>query len=277
MPAFVIHTFGETPHVVEFDTPPVRIGRDPENDVVLADPAVSREHAAFVIGDDGSWVACCVSATNPIVVDGALITGGAPVTEGSEVLVGSEHLVIFTRDQGTARRYLGANTMLSKRECASCHWVGVVSYLRVAVACPRCKSTQFVERVSVRPGGPASAQNAASTKALTAKDVREQFRLMQAAKLSHLERIDGRDADNARRELSDTVPFVLNASAAGSFEFAGLTRGTVSIRWGGMGFVAESDMTFPSMKVNGIETRRSPLVSGDVIEVGSNRFRLVTG
>ncbi len=276
MPAFVIHTLGDAPHIIEYDTPPVRIGRDPDNDVVLADEAVSREHAAFVIDEHGAWMACCVSDTNPIVVDGVLVTGGALVTEGSEVLVGGEHLVIFSKDEKTARRYLGANAMLSKRECAGCHWVGVVSNVRTAGACPRCGSTQFVERVSLVSGGAKSAKNAASTKALTANDVREQFRLMQAAKRSYLERIDGKQAGDPRRELSETVPFVLNAPTGNSFELSGLARGTVSIRWGGMGFVAESAMTFPSMKVNGVESRQSPIMSGDVIEIGSNRFRLVT-
>ena len=277
MPAFVIHTLGEAPQLVDFDTPPVRMGRDPDNDVVLSDETVSREHAAFVVDDEGAWVACCVSDTNPIVVNGALVTGGARVAEGSEVLIGSEHLVIFSFDEKTARRYLGSNTMLSKRECASCHWVGVVSSLRAAGACPRCAGVQFVERVSVVSGGAKSAKNEASTTALTAAEVREQFRKMQSAKRSSLERIDGRDAAEPRRELSETVPYVLNAGTGRSFEFSGIARGTVSVRWGGTSFVAESAMTFPGMKINGVESKRSALVMGDVIEVGSNRFRLVSG
>ena len=39
--------------------------------------------------------------------------------------------------------------------------------------------------------------------------------------------------------------------------------------------MALASLTMPRLKVNGVKTDRAPLNNGDVLEIGSNRFRFV--
>lgn len=55
MPTFVIHSLGQHSRKLAIDSPPVRVGRDPECDIVIADQTASREHAVFMTDAAGRW------------------------------------------------------------------------------------------------------------------------------------------------------------------------------------------------------------------------------
>ncbi len=87
------------------------IGRGPQNDVVLLDPAVSREHARLLLQRDGWWIEN-VSTRNPLWVDGREIAHGvgAPVSPGARLTLGHTSLQLLApllargADDGSARQ-----------------------------------------------------------------------------------------------------------------------------------------------------------------------------
>ncbi|MGB9377549.1 MAG: FtsK/SpoIIIE domain-containing protein [Mycobacteriales bacterium] len=76
----------------------VRIGRDPEGEIALDDPDVSRSHALVTVTDDGVSVRD-LGSTNGTTLDGRLLTcDPVPLTVGSRVRVGESTLVLATPD-----------------------------------------------------------------------------------------------------------------------------------------------------------------------------------
>lgn len=276
MPAFVIHRLGQNPQSIVVETPPVRVGRDPTCDLALPDDTVSREHAVFMRDAKGRWHVTCVSDTNPIVVDGALVRQGCEVTEGSEVVVGSEHLIIFSESAATASAYLGPKKGLyAREECAKCHWQGIVSHVRGSAVCPRCGAMEFLPRDSYRPAGAAEADTGRATMTVDPAAARAVFKTLRAAKRSYLERIDGRDDGPQRRELAEGEALVLARGEGSAFPLSGVVVGSARVAWSGTRYVVESELTYPPLKVNGARATSAALEHGAVIEVGSNRFRYV--
>ena len=97
MPIFIIHALGQPPQKVRVDTPPVRVGREAGNDIVVHDKTVSRDHAMFLVDSAGRWVVSCVSDTNGVVVDGKLkaIVSIGDIVKGriDELQTERDHLV----------------------------------------------------------------------------------------------------------------------------------------------------------------------------------------
>jgi ABC transport system ATP-binding/permease protein len=77
--------------LVQFDGRRLTIGRDAANDVVLADPNVSRFHAEVVAGD-GRFELVDLDSRNGSRLNGELVTR-APVTSGAEIGIGPYRLV----------------------------------------------------------------------------------------------------------------------------------------------------------------------------------------
>jgi pSer/pThr/pTyr-binding forkhead associated (FHA) protein len=69
------------------------IGRLPDNDVVVADPHVSRRHCTIVVHADQ----CCelhdTASKNGILVNGVRISGPTPLKPGDEIRMGDLVLV----------------------------------------------------------------------------------------------------------------------------------------------------------------------------------------
>ena len=276
MPTLVIHRMGQAPQKASFDLRRIRVGRDPASDVVLPAQTVSREHAVFESSPDGRWFVSCVSETNPVVVDSVLTTQKAPVTEGSEVLIGTEYLLIFVGTEFAAQAFLKQQSYFSRSECAGCGWSGMISTLRRTPVCPRCAGKDL--RSENAYDGEQARQQAtnSATAAMSMEDVQASLRTLKAAKKSRLERIDG-GAGGPPTELSESGAVILGKAAVESLRLRGFVFGTgVRIQWNGRRFVAESLLTWPSMKVNGSKAASTQLAHGDVIEVGRNRFRFVT-
>ena len=68
------------------------LGRDPDCDIVLADPTVSRQHARLVFRG-GGWVIQDLRSTNGIILNGARI-GRSELHAGDHLLLGHERLLV---------------------------------------------------------------------------------------------------------------------------------------------------------------------------------------
>lgn len=69
---------------------PLRIGRALDNDVVLADPRVSRFHAE-IRHEDGRYVLYDLGSTNGTLVDGRAVER-CPLRDGAEIMLGGSRL-----------------------------------------------------------------------------------------------------------------------------------------------------------------------------------------
>jgi serine phosphatase RsbU (regulator of sigma subunit) len=74
-------------HEEQLDRDQVRIGRSPENDVAIADPSVSRQHAAIERTRDGFTIQD-LGSRNGVMVNGQRIEGPTVITERDEVQLG---------------------------------------------------------------------------------------------------------------------------------------------------------------------------------------------
>jgi hypothetical protein len=70
----------------------LRIGRAPENDIVIRDTRVSRRHARVVAAGDGYAIED-LGSSNGTYVDGER-TPGAPIGPGTTITLGDTHLVV---------------------------------------------------------------------------------------------------------------------------------------------------------------------------------------
>ncbi len=285
MPAFVIHALGAPPRKVVIDSSPIRIGRDTTADIIIQEPSVSRDHAMFLSDEQGRWHVSCVSDTNPIVVDGAVITSGTVAHEGTEVVIGASHMIIFSENAFTANQYIEAKRHFEQGLCEACKWSGMVSSLNKDPRCPRCAASLK----AAASGGPDSLHSSqpmdvaqrrkfqVGTEAMPLDQAKDMWAKIKAAKTSHLERVDGRDADKPRVKLGEDGSVEVSRAPGAAFRLAGFAFGRVTIKWNGSRYVATSELSMASMKVNGKKSKSAELASGDVIEVGANRFRFVTG
>jgi ABC-type multidrug transport system ATPase subunit/pSer/pThr/pTyr-binding forkhead associated (FHA) protein/ABC-type multidrug transport system permease subunit len=93
------HTIGRDRHEpirgtrsIEFDVARLTLGRDPSNQVVLADPNVSRFHAE-VAAVPGGYELRDLGSRNGTRLDGTVISGSSPIQLGSEIGVGPFRLI----------------------------------------------------------------------------------------------------------------------------------------------------------------------------------------
>ena len=84
----------------------VRIGREVDNDLVLADPSVSRHHAAVRL-EDGAWFAYDRGSTNGVLLNGKPIERAA-VRSGDMVRVGGVDLAVEASEAGAGLPEEGA-------------------------------------------------------------------------------------------------------------------------------------------------------------------------
>lgn len=272
MPTFVIHAMGQPSKRVSFDKGPIRVGRDPANHLVLGDKTVSREHAVFQQDFSRRWYVSCVSETNPVAVDGQMVTRRKYVQEGSEVLVGKEHLVVFCGSEATAARHL--DETVAKNVCQKCGWSGLRRSTERG-ACPDCGSRELISESAYTKEQEVEKAKEGVTSLMSPAQLGNILGRLKAAKQSRLERADGREP--GRKDLSESEPLALGAKAEGALKLFGffLIGGGVTVAWDGTQFVARSAMVFPAMQINGYRRKEAALKHGDVIQVGANRFRFV--
>jgi len=275
MPIFVVCSLGRSPQRVKVDAAPVRVGRDPTNDIVLHDASVSRDHAMFMEDEAGRWLVSVVSDTNAVVVDGKLVQSGAPVGEGTQILVGSDHMIIFSHNDASASEYFGSMAGFTRAECASCRWKGLISTFRRQALCPRCGGSNFAgtDRYESDDDG---AVLDSPTRVASAKDLTEGFSRLLAAKRSSIERTDDRKDAGYRVMLQEGQALELGTASNAQLKLYGFfVFGHAKVTWSGDHYVVHSHMTFPSLKVNGTSVKAAALKNGDLITIGSNSFRFV--
>ena len=72
MPRLIVSQNGQEYRVVAF-TAAVTIGREPDNDIVLASPQVSRHHASIGRQENGDYLLFDHGSTNAVWVDGCKV------------------------------------------------------------------------------------------------------------------------------------------------------------------------------------------------------------
>lgn len=273
MPTFVIHAIGQPSKKITLDRGPIRVGRDPTNHLVLGDKTVSREHARFETDLARRWYVTCVSETNPVVVDGKMVTKRKYVQEGAEILVGKEHLVVFCTSDASASKQLGETFVKSR--CKKCSWTGILRVGAVSPACPDCRSTSLVAEDTYAREQEVDKAKEGVTSLMSPAQLGTILSRLKTAKRSRLERTDGREPP--RKDLSESEALKLGTRPDAALKLHGfMLGGGVDIAWDGAQFVARSAMWFPSMQVNGARAKAAPLHHGDIIRVGSNCFRFAT-
>ena len=83
---------GRIVRTARFDTPRVRIGRTPENDLQLDNPVLSRRHAELERGP-GGWLVRDLESTNGLHVNGRPVTE-RPIRDGDLIAIGKFVLAI---------------------------------------------------------------------------------------------------------------------------------------------------------------------------------------
>lgn len=277
MPTFVIHAMDQSTKKLSVDAPPVRVGRDPTSDIVVPGQTASREHAVFMKDAAGRWYVGCVSETNPITVNGRMVKASAPVDEGSEVVVGTECLIIFSRSDAAADQYFQNKGVFNQRECQDCGWSGMLGIYRRDPVCPKCGSTKMESAAVYRAEAVAPSVAEGATHVVETHEAMAFLRQIRDLKFGHLERVDKWREGRDRKLLPEDRAFKLGRGEGADYALHGFVLGSgVRLQWDGHYYVAESDLFYPAMRVNGEKAKRAKLASGDVVEVGANRFRFVT-
>lgn len=272
MPHFVVFRLGQPTKKVSFDTPPVRVGRDPENDIVVSSDTVSREHAVFMQDEAKRWHVGCVSETNPIVVNGTLVTASVPVADRTEVLVGNDCLVLFVVNPAGAA-HLFDQRAFAQVVCQTCWWTGMMSPRALNPRCPRCATGELAPAESMTSEVDGSLTADTSTRVMSDGEVRASYRVMRDAKRAVLACTDGR---GTRRVLNESEPLRVS-SRTREMPLKGIVLGGgFSLTWDGRNWALASEMFWPRVRVNGEAVTAAKLRAGDVIEVGGNRFELTS-
>jgi hypothetical protein len=73
------------------------IGRLPDNDVVLADPYVSRRHCAILVHASKGFELHDVASKNGTFLNGRRLTGPTPIVSGDEIRMCDRHLIFVRR------------------------------------------------------------------------------------------------------------------------------------------------------------------------------------
>ncbi len=276
MPTFVIHELNKLARKVTVSDKTIRVGRDPHCQVVVNGAAVSREHAIFQLDASSSnWFVTNQSQTNPLVVDGGLVPESTWVKEGTEILIGADHLVVFSLTEQSAKTYFAAGrASFLKNRCPQCQWSGMVSALRQDPPCPRCGATGLVGFDTPQHKVVDLQGLDVSTRAMDLDQVRASLKQLHTAKKSHVERVDGWEGGAGRQDLSEATPLVIGRNT--TMQLRGFVFGTVDITWNGRRYVVNNHLIFGGLRVNGEPTKSTPVKHGDILEIGSNRLKIVT-
>ena len=88
-PRLVVTVAGSEPQAVDLTLAQVRLGRAPDNDVVIDSPIVSGHHAVLERGEDGYRLRVEAGAKNPVLYQGVPVLGEQALHDGDVLRVGS--------------------------------------------------------------------------------------------------------------------------------------------------------------------------------------------
>jgi hypothetical protein len=278
MPTFLINAIGQPIHRVKLDALTVAAGRDPTaNTLVIPSETVSRQHAVFQ-RDEKAWQVENVSQRSTLLLNGAVVRQSTRVKDGDVLLFGDSYLMRFFETDEAADTALGQQEYTSLFECTKCGWSAFVTSAAKSARCAKCDSTDLITRSFYAQEvldrhGPSKA-----TMHLTPGEAQQAFKTVRAATMSRLERLDDHDPGHARVDLNENEPIAIDKEDNAALRLHGIVLGGgLTIAWEDDHYIVASDLTYPSLKVNGTKAMRSRLWNGDVLEVGSNKFRFVIG
>lgn len=90
-------------HPVKVDQGKVTIGRKSENDIVLSDLSVSRNHAVIYEEEIGLYIEDLGSA-NGVIVNGRQVEGTEIIKGGDEIIIGENRFILKEGDGPTTDR-----------------------------------------------------------------------------------------------------------------------------------------------------------------------------
>jgi adenylate cyclase len=98
----VVTEEGQPPRIIEIGTAPFRIGRRPDNDLVLADQGASREHSR-IEQDSEAWRLVDLGAANGTYLNGQRLEARVPepLEPGDEIRIGRATIHFFEKRPGT--------------------------------------------------------------------------------------------------------------------------------------------------------------------------------
>ena len=82
---------------LEINAQGIRIGRDPNNELFLDDPEVSRHHARVILHNGAVWVQDAGSR-NGIFVNGNRVSGHKQISPGAQIQIGNHQFLIQLAD-----------------------------------------------------------------------------------------------------------------------------------------------------------------------------------
>jgi ABC-type multidrug transport system ATPase subunit/predicted component of type VI protein secretion system len=88
-PRLVVTVAGSEPQTVDLTLAQVRLGRSPDNDVVIDSPIVSGHHAVLERGEDGYRLKVEAGTKNPVLYHGAPVAGDQALRDGDVLRIGS--------------------------------------------------------------------------------------------------------------------------------------------------------------------------------------------
>ena len=98
------------------------LGRSPASDVVLGYPTVSRQHAALIRAEDGSWTVYDLDSKGGVAVNGREVEGQAPVAYGDVLSLGGVETVLLA----VSEEELEARRKARKAQRPVSPWLGLV-------------------------------------------------------------------------------------------------------------------------------------------------------
>lgn len=72
------------------------MGRGPNNDIVFADPEVSRQHAQIIQETDGQYILKDLGSTNGLFINGRRVSGSTPLNNGDSISLGESIVLVFS-------------------------------------------------------------------------------------------------------------------------------------------------------------------------------------
>jgi len=111
-PRLVVTVAGSVPYVVDLTLERVRLGRAPDNDVVIPSPIVSGHHAVLERGADGYRLKVQEGARNPVLYHGIPVEGEQVLHDGDVLRIGSldPGVMVTLFYQSPAQAALGAQS-----------------------------------------------------------------------------------------------------------------------------------------------------------------------
>ena len=98
MPLLIIQESGHLPRLFEVHLPRVKIGRAPDNDLLLPNVSISRLHAELEVGKNGAAVIWPRSESNPVLVNDEPVSGPTRLKTGDSARLGKFKLTFMHED-----------------------------------------------------------------------------------------------------------------------------------------------------------------------------------